>query len=281
MVSATAGMRLCTMLAAHQCNVRPGCPPVAEMRVLVHHASAPQDPAQVQVGKPDTFRPSRAPVHAETCGSVWAPPLQVLDWRNGQAPEVLATARRIGFEALASWNAANSAADGLHLDATDVAFVISACDRDFGVLVASKAGTGRHAKCGLYYAVKLLVLHDFESCPRGSVRRRRLRCEEASQPCLASVSGSDGARHAFMTSDRDRSPTSHTKLNLHQPLVPCIGRFVLHDAPGIAAAGRARARRMPLRASAPWNWPCTCPRPMAMCEPARSGPASLSASSLA
>ena len=55
-VSATTGMCLGTMLAAQQCNVRPGCPPVAEMRVLVHHASAPQDPSQVQVGRPDTCR---------------------------------------------------------------------------------------------------------------------------------------------------------------------------------------------------------------------------------
>ena len=66
-------------------------------------------------------------------------------------------ARRVGFEALAAWNAVNSTSDGCYLDASDVAFVISACDRDFGVLVASKPGTGRHAKCGPYVVISTRV----------------------------------------------------------------------------------------------------------------------------
>ena len=83
---------------------------------------------------------------ADTC--VCLHQLQVVDWRDGQASRVLATARRVGFEALAAWNAVNGVAAGLCLDATDAAFVISTGDRDFGVLVASQPGTGRHAKCG-------------------------------------------------------------------------------------------------------------------------------------
>ena len=72
---------------------------------------------------------------------------KVVDWATGVAGKTLANARRIGFEAVPAWNVVNGAAGGFLLDQSDVAFVISAADRDFGVLVASKPGTSRLNKC--------------------------------------------------------------------------------------------------------------------------------------
>ncbi len=71
----------------------------------------------------------------------------MVDWRNGSAHAVLATARRVGFEALPTWNEVNGATGEFSLEPTDVAFILSARDRDLGLLVASKPGSSRLAKC--------------------------------------------------------------------------------------------------------------------------------------
>ena len=176
-----------TALAVTHTKVQQGCQPACEMRILVHHGPSPQDPAEIQVCR-YTACPSSAMgnrlLHSEVsmqcCSSTSAlsgmrrqyrPDLersagakgirrlatfpdmrsQVVDWHNGSAHSVLATARRVGFEALPASNAVNSAAkDALWLAPTDVAFVVSSRDRDFGILVASKPDPSKIAKCALH-----------------------------------------------------------------------------------------------------------------------------------